>query len=101
MHGFTTLRFVLGVFMLFCLMNLTMSDRCIGIHNGCNSYGFFEGYKDLFTPACNEHDACYFCVSSHFFIDINSISLDPNTILLQLCIQFDVCSCSYDFGYRL
>uniref|UniRef100_A0A7M5X5K8 Uncharacterized protein n=1 Tax=Clytia hemisphaerica TaxID=252671 RepID=A0A7M5X5K8_9CNID len=42
-------------------VSLTAAERCIGIHNGCNSYGFFETYKTLFTPSCNEHDACYFC----------------------------------------
>lgn len=32
--------------------------------NGCSTPTGYEPYRDEFTPACNEHDVCYFCVSS-------------------------------------
>jgi len=34
------------------------------ITNGCNTYGFFETFKGELTPACAEHDICYYCGQS-------------------------------------
>ena len=59
---------LVGFSLIIYLASVTVAEECIGIHNGCNSYGFFETYKALFTPACNEHDACYFCVSGKYVV---------------------------------
>ena len=70
MAALTTRRVAILVTVLsliFCLVGVSMGEEeeCTqGIHNGCNTYGFFSAYRTLFTPACNEHDACYFCVSA-------------------------------------
>ena len=32
--------------------------------NGCSTPTGHEPYREEFTPACNEHDVCYFCVSN-------------------------------------
>jgi hypothetical protein len=32
--------------------------------NGCSTPTGYEPYRKEFTPACNEHDVCYCCVSN-------------------------------------
>ena len=45
--------------------NSEKRDSCVYDEhtNGCSTPTGIEPYRDTFTPACNEHDVCYFCVS--------------------------------------
>ena len=69
---------VLALEAVFCLFFLTRvchvtsetlsragrSSNCPVIMNGCSIPGDLPFvYKELFTPACNKHDVCYYCVS--------------------------------------
>lgn len=45
---------------------VTSTSDCKIIANGCSvPLGLPAPYKKTFTPACNKHDVCYYCVSLH------------------------------------
>ena len=61
---------------IFCLLSLvivvflsTTSQSCDWRSDGCSIPGnlpFF--YKEIFIPACNRHDVCYYCVRVRSFL---------------------------------
>lgn len=60
---------------------VTSTSDCKINANGCSvPLGLPAPYKKTFTPACNKHDVCYYCVSLHATL----------RSLLQLYSQFIV-----------
>ena len=40
-----------------------VTSSCSVMHNGCSvPFGINIPYKSTFTPACEKHDVCYYCV---------------------------------------
>ncbi|XP_057300793.1 conodipine-P2-like [Hydractinia symbiolongicarpus] len=67
------MAWLISMLVLFCFFGCVAPEKCISLKNGCSNGGLFDSYKALFTPACNEHDVCYFC--GHYF-DISKIDCD-------------------------
>ena len=61
------MKIILQLSMLLLLAATTeIASTCDLKPNGCSipaKYKKWVGWKGTFTPACNKHDVCYFCVS--------------------------------------
>lgn len=68
--GFTN-YWLLTIFAALVYLQTVCCNECVNntrLTNGCNTLGLFEAYKLQLTPACDEHDICYYCVSTVMFI---------------------------------